>query len=836
MTGTTLRCRGDERRALVRCSKHLNGLDFLEVSADQRSLTVYFLDKAPAELRLGNLRITGGRRVTEIRVTGFEVCTNQDPERDDCLVVHVDQPGDFSCYRLEIVAADDYGLPTGVRHPGFDPRYYFLEFSFKADCPMTLDCLPARCQTPVWPRPEIRYLAKDFDSFLSLLMDRMAVLIPDWREGSAADLYVALLEVLAYVGDYLSYQQDAIATEAYLKTARRRTSVRRHARLVDYRMHEGCSARAWVAVESNRDLDLGDAKLAFITDVTRVLPATGPLVKEAALQRLPADSYLWYEPVAAGPVNIRAERSTIHFYTWGNSECCLPAGATTATLVDELSDSGESKLELQPGDVLLFEEVIGPRTGQPFDADPAHRHVVRLTAVTCWEDPLTEQAVVDINWRNEDALPFPLCLSAVGPPPGCCLLEDVSVVRGNVVLVDHGRTYDEDLDPVPVKSSRPPCEDGCPDRPVLAAGRFRPPLKRGPLTYQAPYDLAGPAAGVTWVNPREALPQLSLTSTTGRFLGAQWSARLDLLDSGPGDRHVIAEIDDDAVAHLRFGDDTLGRAPTAGEKFSARYRVGNGPIGNVGPESIRHIICDNVHSGAEVTVRNPLPAVGGSAPEPVGDVKKFAPFAMRRDRQRAITAADYAELTMRDFPASVQRAAAELRWTGSWYEARVYVDSFGAFAPEPQLLASIADRLAVYRRMGHDFAVVPAIVVGLEVAMQICVGDGYRQSDVARMILARLGNRRLADGSQGMFHPDAVTFGATVAASSLVAAAATVPGVTGARVTRLRRHGEVSVPPDAEDVPGGGLLLLAPAEIPRLDNDAAAPENGVLELDLRGGR
>ena len=54
--------------------------------------------------------------------------------------------------------------------------------------------------------------------------------------------------MLAYVGDHLSYQQDAVATEAYLGTARRRVSVRRHARLVDYHMHDGCNARAWVQV------------------------------------------------------------------------------------------------------------------------------------------------------------------------------------------------------------------------------------------------------------------------------------------------------------------------------------------------------------------------------------------------------------------------------------------------------------------------------------------------------------------------------------------------------------------------------------------------------------
>ena len=72
--------------------------------------------------------------------------------------------------------------------------------------------------------------------------------MPDWAERNPADLGVALVEVLAYVADHLSYRQDAIATEAYLGTARRRVSVRRHARLVDYPMHDGCNARTWLHV------------------------------------------------------------------------------------------------------------------------------------------------------------------------------------------------------------------------------------------------------------------------------------------------------------------------------------------------------------------------------------------------------------------------------------------------------------------------------------------------------------------------------------------------------------------------------------------------------------
>ena len=78
------------------------------------------------------------------------------------------------------------------------------------------------------------------------MLDRLAITLPQWQERSPADLGVMLVELMAYAADHLSYYQDAIATEAYLGTARKRVSVRRHARLLDYLMNDGCNARVWV--------------------------------------------------------------------------------------------------------------------------------------------------------------------------------------------------------------------------------------------------------------------------------------------------------------------------------------------------------------------------------------------------------------------------------------------------------------------------------------------------------------------------------------------------------------------------------------------------------------
>src|SRR5262249_19370055 len=105
------------------------------------------------------------------------------------------------------------------------------------------------CPPPEFVEPEINYLAKDYSSFRRLLLDRLSTLMPDWRERHAADMQVALVEMLAYVGDHLSYFQDAVAAEAYLGTARRRISVRRLARPLDYFVHDGANARTWISFE-----------------------------------------------------------------------------------------------------------------------------------------------------------------------------------------------------------------------------------------------------------------------------------------------------------------------------------------------------------------------------------------------------------------------------------------------------------------------------------------------------------------------------------------------------------------------------------------------------------
>lgn len=866
MDPTALSCGVEARRRKLFDNADWNGLDFLEVSDDQRSLCVHFFGRVPEGITVANVRIEGGRRIRDIRVVKVEIDRAHDPELDDCLRITLDRFGDFSTYRVCLVQkSKDPGGGGAIYlpYPGVDPRYACLDFSFKVDCASDLDCKqPPDCPPRVVPVPEINYLAKDYASFRQLIFDRLALVMPDWQERHVPDLGVTLVELLAYAGDHLSYYQDAVATEAYLDTARQRISVRRHARLVDYRLHEGNNARAWVTVWAATDSEPLEAKdFYFITGFPDIASFNGNTVRHADLERVPAEAYEVFEPLVDDPhaeVRCRAAHSEILLYTWGDTECCLSKGATRATLLDEAPaggpTEGESRppvkgegpaasaaapgkpgrvLDLKPGDVLIFEEVLGPTTGNEADADPTHRHAVRLTKVAQGVDELLGKQVLEVEWAPQDALPFSLCLSARLPAPDCRWIYNVSVARGNVVLVDHGRTLSESLGPVETKARIGDCAcEGSVIESALVAAPFRPALREAPLTFGQPLPAQAPASALLTQDPRLALPRVTLTEVMADA-GADapvWLPRFDFLASGPDERDFIAEIDDDGRAHLRFGDGELGRQPSAGTHFAATYRAGNGPPGNVGRDTITYIVQrGRAPGGGTLTPRNPLPARGGITPEPIVEAKLMAPHAFRLRRERAIIAEDYAELAQRN--AKIQRAAAELRWMGSWYEARVAVDPLDGHEAGPALLEEIAAYLFRYRRMGHDLAVLPARSVPLDIALEVCVLPHYLRGHVKAELLKAFGNRRLVEGRRGFFHSDNLSFGDGIYLSKLIAAAKAVEGVETAKVTRLRR---LHAP--ASDEIDSGILAIGPMEVAQLDNDPSFPENGKLELTLRGGR
>jgi len=848
-------CCDVRRLEVIKLFGSANGIEFLEVrdhlepdpALRQRTLFVRLL-RPGFTLTSDNVLIDGGERLASIPIEWVAAADNLPPGADPALVDGIDDLprtlvirttvfGDFSQYTLHLRAS----LGSDQPPDGFDPRLSEIEFSFKVECPSDFDCdASVPCPPQVAAKPDIDYLAKDYTGFRRLMLDRLNLLAPGWSERSAADVGVALVELLAYAADNLSYRQDAIANEAYLATAHKRVSVRRHARLVDYALHDGCNARAWVHVQVGADQTLPKG--------TPMLTRSGDLPRE-----LIPDSKDLRDALAAGAIvfetahdaDLFEDLNELSFYTWGDLGCCLPRGAMHATLVGPHP-------ALQAGDVLLLQEVVSPTTLQEEDADRAKRWAVRLTAVQAGVDPsgqLFDERQVDgpvditeIFWDAADALPFPLCVSVKEPPD-----LEISVAFGNIVLVDHGQTVrDEPLGSVPesrlrrvaVTAGAQSCQrtEGEPIPP-----RFRPALNSAPLTqgFDLAAELAIPlpssdqddegwwsASALLERDPHEALPQITRLRGQLDTVVDDWTVRRDLLASDADAADFVVETENDGLALLRFGDDKHGRRPNEGTVFTATYRVGNGTAGNVGAKAIAHIV-SNV-AGVFDALTNPMPARGGVDPEDIEAVRRDAPEAFRT-QERAVTAADYAAAAERR--ADVQRAAATFRWTGSWHTVFVTADRFGGTAVDAPFEARLRSHLERFRMAGYDLEVDAPRYVALDITLHICVLPGYFRSEVLRAVRAELGSGVLPDGRLAVFHPDNFSFGEAVYMSRIVAAAQAVEGVEAVWTQKFQRMAA----PDAASL-DNGVIPIGRLEIAQLANDPNFRERGRLVLEAGGGQ
>ena len=814
-------CAQKNRRALVLQST-LNGIDYLEVLGDPgcgKDLAVTFLhDPGPLKLTPDNFAITGGVLVTIDRKNPHPI----EPSKDEqfTLILHLDGTGDFSTYTLAIVAGPNVSDPPA----GLDPQLSSVDFSFKAGCPTPADCLPNTC-CPIVPQspPDINYLAKDYDGFRQVMLDRLAVLSPNWTETHAADLGVALVETLAYAADHLSYQQDAVSTEAYLGTSRNRISLRRHARLVDYRIGEGCNARAWVYLAAHADgFKVSQGTLFYVRNpgLPAMVDPHGPFARTLAASQQPVFA-------SVDDAVLHAEQNEMHFYTWSDADCCLPAGATEATLLGNFTS-------LKPGDVLVFEEVAGPLTGDAADADPTRRCAVRLTSAAANDDkqhPLVDpldptKQITRIAWSADDALRFPICISSTTDTAhGARPVYPVSVARGNVVAADHGVPIasPEQLGTVPAPPPVPAAGAGCTcgsTAPVAAPrSRYYPQLAKSPLTFSVAFDPTASARAFLSPAPKDARPSITVNSDDGN----SWIPMQDLLGSDDTQRVFVTEIDQNGSVFLRFGDGQYGMAPDPGMAFSASYRVGNGTAGNIGRDTLGHVLLAGNGIGE---VRNPLAAAGGVDPEDMEHIRQYAPFAFAT-QERCVTADDYGQAAAQ--LEGIREARGTLRWTGSWYTAFVSVDPASALAKPP--VTNAISKLDLLRMMGTDLVVEGATIVGLQIEMEICVDPEHFQGDVYAALMKVFVTGDQCNGQSGLLNAANFTFGETVHASPLVAAAQAVDGVLSATLTFFRRMDDPSIDGVAQ-----GFLTMGRLEIPRCDNDPNRLDHGQFQLHLDGGK
>lgn len=671
------------------------------------------------------------------------------------------------------------------------------------------ECVPVLPGAP--PPPSIDYLSKDYATFRAQMLDRMAVTLPGWSERHAADLGVMLVEVLAYAADYLSYNQDSVATEAYLGTARLRTSLARHARLLDYRVNQGCSALAWVQVRVAAAVRIpGRTRVRTRTaqPVAVLVPGTGPYA--GAMTERPETFETLHELQAEPGLN------EIPIYTWGLASYTLPAGTRECTLQDAWVVGGRALDALAQGTVLVLQEQLAPGGGPP---DPAHRQAVRLEWVERGVDApagaRTGDArgvpLVKVRWYDADALAFSLVVA--GSAAGATY-SGGAVALGNLVLATQGQTHGPwTLPPVPAAGAYRPYR---PYVPHLHVSRRPHLLRRGVESL--------PAAALQAGDPGHAVGEVWLTDERGR----SWTARADLLRSTPFSRDFVVEADEEGASRLRFGDGNLGMRPPPGTRFTVECRVGVGAQGNVGREVLAHLELkagdpDAARiTGAVLQVRNPVPGWGGSQPELPRVVRARAPQRWQQ-QDRGVTPADWEALAQALPP--VRRARAVAGWQGTSPQDQLWVQRKGPLHEDEAFLAGVRAALEPRRLAGRGLRVLPPVYVGVVVALQVGLYSGTVRSAAEQALRTALG-----PGPGGVFSPDGLTFGQPVWLSAVVAAANGVAGVEWVKALRFDRWDPYGGAATVHDE-----LRMGPHEVARMADQPAQPWNGSLTLELVGG-
>jgi hypothetical protein len=795
----------DRRQLLLGPEPRLNGIDYVDVAASQTQLYVHFLNQMPVQGTLSgspSVTITGGEVITTITVEEDSISWSADSEGRPVMAVTVAAPGDFATYQLTV--------KSGSLDPFFDSK----NFTFKANCPATVDCAASAPACPPEAAEPVRidYLAKDFASFTQALSEFSALRYPGWVERSEADLGVVLMEVLAAMADELSYYQDRALAESAIQTVTQRLSAVRHARLVDYEPGPATVATTVLQLDVS-----GPAASPPATGWTIDTPL---LVRALGADGTPVDFEI--EDPAVGlaasaastspcwaTVDARWNRGCLEPYYWDDSQRCLPAGSTSFYVRDQ----GHG---LYCGQQLLLDSPAAD------SADPDIRELVTVSCATPTSDPLFDVALTEVHL-------------AAPTTDGHDLYA--TVVAGNIVPAVQGLRCSETF-VIPDPAMPPPGPvvvragaNWTPDNPVAD---YRYCLASGPLAWLA-------ASGLDEDTPVPARPEIVLTAS-----GQPWGFERWLLGAQPADEVFTLtpeqyspvltsdgttwfDYDGDGGTTIRFGDGTFGESPRPGTEFTVLYRVGNGPAGNVPAGTITSVAPGQAQGQNVTACTNPFPATGGTDEETITQVRSRAPAQFRAEPLRVVQAADYVAAAQ-SLP-WVQQAGTRFRWTGSWLTVLTAADPAGRETPTVDQLTSLTALLDQRRLAGYESYVLPPHYVSIDLQITVCGQPTSFGSDVQAAVLTRLQPGPLPGGAVGFFDHSQWSFGQALESSTLLAAIQSCPGVVGVYQVRYRERG---VRLDWTPLPE--TLTFAPDEILRVDNDPSRPEAGSLRVTVEGSK
>ena len=89
----------------------------------------------------------------------------------------------------------------------------------------------------------------------------------------------------------------------------------------------------------------------------------------------------------------------------------------------------------------------------------------------------------------------------------------------------------------------------------------------------------------------------------------------------------------------------------------------------------------------------------------------------------------------------VNRTAAMIRWTGSWYTVFVTIDRYDGKDVTDKFRLEIHDFLNKFRLAGYDLEIQKPLFIALDIEMIVCVTPGYFLSEVKKALTESFSHR-----------------------------------------------------------------------------------------------
>ena len=773
----------------------------------------------------GGSRIKGGTEIGQIRVTEIDRGSES-----DILRLKVEPVGDYSTYTL---ALDIEGYDI-------DPIFSKINFKFRPGC-FNTNCASVDSYKAPIDEPVIDYLAKDFDSFKHVLINAMRERVPNWQPTSEADLDQVLIDLIAADADELSDYQDRVLNEAYFGRARKRVSLARYARLMDYHIHQGNQASTLLALKVKDNVNEVDVPEGF-----------GVWTGEK-----------WQNSNAVIFSGIHKQKcyrnlNELVLYTWGGMVTALEAGTTEADIISAKSVQSDGTIISTQTDAenlrdmllrigmtkefrdslreneafaLIIEENLNPETGAKNGRDKTARQLLRLIdgnkAVELVNDPINNTWMVRVRWRQEDRLRRRYCF--ITDCENQPIVEGISKFHGNLIKVAHGRPCLTVFLP-PGTALDPPINNQF----VHIDETHYEETKWGTVC-RLPHKLLAYKA----TEPGGEERTYSTLAVYVSGVNSAWEERVDFIESSADDYHFIVETDELGNSTIRFGNNVNGHALPDDARVGCYYQIGRGSDGNVGADTLTgfDVFVTDINK-----VRNPLDVTDGRDPEPGEEIIRRVPQAYRTRQLRAVTLEDYVKRA--EELEEVSHAFARYAWTGSWRTVRVAIDPKGKTELPEKLREKIANHLDAVRLIGEDLEVHSARYAALDILLRLCVHPDYWPEDLAYELELEFSDGYTSDGRTGFFHPDNWTFGQPLHASQIIGRALSVKGAERVLLLSIRRWysttghytNTITINPDDLEINEIDTLEVKPYEVIQVANDPNHLQKGRIQFDIVGGR